>query len=43
MRSNAWRADATLVIYGGIHSALYTEEAFEPGDAHLVKGDGDIA
>ncbi len=32
------------VIYGGIHSTLYPEEAFELGAADaVVKGDGDLA
>lgn len=31
------------VVYGGIHTTLYPEEAFELGGAHaVVKGDGDI-
>src|SRR3979411_948539 len=32
------------VIFGGIHSTLYPEEAFERGSATaVVKGDGDLA
>jgi len=31
------------VIFGGIHTSLYPEEAFERGGAHaVVKGDGDV-
>src|SRR5713226_8638374 len=31
------------VIFGGIHTSLYPEEAFELGGAHaVVKGDGDV-
>jgi len=38
------RGRGAWVIYGGIHATLYSEEAFERGDAHaVVKGDGDIA
>jgi radical SAM superfamily enzyme YgiQ (UPF0313 family) len=38
------RERGAWVIYGGIHATLYSEEAFERGDAHaVVKGDGDIA
>jgi radical SAM superfamily enzyme YgiQ (UPF0313 family) len=38
------RGRGAWVIYGGIHATLYTDEAFERGDAHaVVKGDGDIA
>jgi radical SAM superfamily enzyme YgiQ (UPF0313 family) len=38
------RSRGAWVIYGGIHATLYTEEAFERGEAHaVVTGDGDIA
>jgi hypothetical protein len=37
------RARGAFVIFGGIHSTLYPEEARELGGAHsVVKGDGDI-
>ena len=33
-----------FVVFGGIHSTLYPEEAFERGGAHcVVRGDGDLA
>jgi radical SAM superfamily enzyme YgiQ (UPF0313 family) len=36
------RERGATVIFGGIHSTLYPEEAFEWGGAHaVVKGDGD--
>ena len=32
------------VVFGGIHSSLYPEEAFDRGSAHcVVRGDGDVA
>jgi radical SAM superfamily enzyme YgiQ (UPF0313 family) len=38
------RERGATVIFGGIHSTLYPEEAFERGGAHaVVKGDGDRA
>src|SRR5207244_11199993 len=38
------RARGAWVVFGGIQATLYSEEAFERGDAHaVVKGDGDIA
>jgi radical SAM superfamily enzyme YgiQ (UPF0313 family) len=38
------RERGATVIFGGIHSTLYPEEAFERGGAHVVvKGDGDHA
>src|SRR6266849_10736646 len=38
------RERGATVIFGGIHSTLYSEEAFNRGSAHaVVKGDGDIA
>lgn len=38
------RDRGATVIFGGIHSTLYSEEAFERGSAHaVVKGDGDQA
>jgi len=37
------RERGAWVVYGGIHSTLYPEEAFEHGGAHaVVKGDGDV-
>lgn len=39
----AARARGAYVIFGGIHTSLYPEEAFELGGAHaVVKGDGDV-
>src|ERR1022692_2565638 len=39
----AARERGAWVVYGGIHSTLYSEEPFEYGGAHaVVKGDGDI-
>ena len=36
------RKRGAWVVYGGIHSSLYPDEAFELGGAHaVVKGDGD--
>jgi radical SAM superfamily enzyme YgiQ (UPF0313 family) len=38
------RERGAYVVFGGIHSTLYPNEAFEIGRAHaVVKGDGDIA
>jgi radical SAM superfamily enzyme YgiQ (UPF0313 family) len=38
------RERGATVIFGGIHSTLYPEEAFAHGGAHaVVKGDGDLA
>lgn len=38
------RERGAFVIFGGIHSTLYPEEAFERGGAHcVVRGDGDLA
>jgi hypothetical protein len=38
------RERGAIVIFGGIHATLYSEEAFERGAAHaVVKGDGDRA
>ncbi|HEY3741026.1 MAG TPA: radical SAM protein [Bryobacteraceae bacterium] len=38
------RERGAWVVFGGIHSTLYPEEAFERGGAHaVVKGDGDVA
>src|SRR6185503_9546077 len=38
------RARGAWVIFGGVHSSLYPEEAFEYGGAHaVVRGDGDLA
>ena len=37
------RERGAYVVFGGIHTSLYPEEAFELGGAHaVVKGDGDI-
>src|ERR1700674_342311 len=37
------RQRGAWVVFGGIHSTLYSEEPFEHGGAHVVvKGDGDI-
>jgi hypothetical protein len=37
------RARGAWVVYGGIHSTLYPEEALERGQGHaIVKGDGDV-
>jgi radical SAM superfamily enzyme YgiQ (UPF0313 family) len=37
------RERGAWVVFGGIHSTLYPEEAFERGGAHaVVKGDGDV-
>ncbi|MGH9803714.1 MAG: B12-binding domain-containing radical SAM protein [Candidatus Acidiferrales bacterium] len=37
------RERGAYVIFGGIHTSLYPEEAFELGGAHaVVKGDGDV-
>ncbi len=37
------RARGAWVVFGGIHTTLYPEEAFEYGAAHCaVKGDGDV-
>jgi radical SAM superfamily enzyme YgiQ (UPF0313 family) len=39
----AARERGAYVVYGGIHSTLYPEEALERGQAHaIVKGDGDV-
>src|SRR6478736_7973686 len=39
----AVRERGAHVVFGGIHSTLYSEEPFERGGAHaVVKGDGDI-
>lgn len=39
----AVRERGAWVVFGGIHSTLYPEEAFEHGGAHIVvKGDGDV-
>jgi radical SAM superfamily enzyme YgiQ (UPF0313 family) len=39
----AARERGAWVVFGGIHSTLYSEEPFERGGAHaVVKGDGDI-
>jgi radical SAM superfamily enzyme YgiQ (UPF0313 family) len=39
----AARARGAWVVYGGIHSTLYPDEAREHGQAHaVVKGDGDL-
>jgi radical SAM superfamily enzyme YgiQ (UPF0313 family) len=38
------RERGAWVIFGGIHSTLYPDEAFEYGGAHaVVRGDGDVA
>ena len=37
------RERGAYVVFGGIHTSLYPEEAFERGGAHaVVKGDGDV-
>jgi radical SAM superfamily enzyme YgiQ (UPF0313 family) len=37
------RERGAYVIFGGIHTSLYPEEAYELGGAHaVVKGDGDV-
>lgn len=37
------RERGAYVVFGGIHSTLYPEEAYELGGAHaVVKGDGDV-
>ena len=37
------RKRGAFVVFGGIHAALYPEEAIEHGGAHaVVKGDGDV-
>jgi len=37
------RARGAYVVFGGIHSSLYPEEAYELGGAHaVVNGDGDV-
>jgi radical SAM superfamily enzyme YgiQ (UPF0313 family) len=37
------RARGAYVVFGGIHTGLYPEEAYEFGGAHaVVKGDGDV-
>jgi len=39
----AARERGAWVVFGGIHSTLYSEEPFEQGGAHVVvKGDGDL-
>jgi radical SAM superfamily enzyme YgiQ (UPF0313 family) len=39
----AARERGAWVVFGGIHSTLYSDEPFERGGAHVVvKGDGDI-
>ena len=39
----AARERGAYVVYGGIHSTLYSEEVLERGHAHaVVKGDGDV-
>ena len=39
----AARERGAWVVFGGIHSTLYSEEPFEHGGAHaVVKGDGDL-
>src|SRR5206468_9672977 len=39
----AARERGAWVVFGGIHSTLYSEEPFEHGGAHVVvTGDGDI-
>jgi radical SAM superfamily enzyme YgiQ (UPF0313 family) len=39
----AARERGAWVVFGGIHSTLYSEEPFERGGAHaVVKGDGDL-
>lgn len=38
------RERGAFVVYGGIHSTLYPDEAREQGQGHaVVKGDGDVA
>ena len=38
------RARGAHVVFGGIHTTLYPDEAFDRGGAHaVVKGDGDVA
>jgi radical SAM superfamily enzyme YgiQ (UPF0313 family) len=38
------RERGAWVVFGGIHSTLYPDEAFEHGGAHaVVRGDGDLA
>src|SRR6185437_1791617 len=38
------RERGAWIIFGGVHSSLYPEEAFEYGGAHaVVRGDGDLA
>jgi radical SAM superfamily enzyme YgiQ (UPF0313 family) len=37
------RRRGAIVVFGGIHTTLYPEEAFEHGGAHaVVRGDGDV-
>jgi radical SAM superfamily enzyme YgiQ (UPF0313 family) len=37
------RKRGAFVVFGGIHTSLYPQEAFERGGAHaVVKGDGDV-
>src|SRR5262249_27355483 len=37
------RSGGATVVYGGIHSTLFPDEAREHGEAHVVvKGDGDL-
>jgi radical SAM superfamily enzyme YgiQ (UPF0313 family) len=39
----ATRQRGAWVVFGGIHSTLYSDEPFEQGGAHaVVKGDGDL-
>jgi radical SAM superfamily enzyme YgiQ (UPF0313 family) len=41
---NLARARGATVVFGGIHSTLYPDEALSRGGAHaVVKGDGDVA
>ena len=38
------RARGAHVVFGGIHTTLYPDEAFDRGGAHaVVRGDGDVA
>ena len=38
------RERGAWVVFGGVHSSLYPDEAFELGGAHaVVRGDGDLA
>ncbi len=37
------RRQGAFVVFGGVHAALYPDEAYDMGGAHaVVKGDGDV-